>query len=149
MSIEEKVVQMFMVRCPSDGANEALQQYQMGGYIVFDNVIQPYTPEQFKANNETFQALSSHGVFIGIDEEGGIVNRLSRYDNYRAVPFLSPQDLFLQGGLPLIKNDTKEKADLLLTCGVNMNFAPVSDLSTNPNDFINARAFGKSAEETA
>lgn len=149
MSIEEKVAQLFMVRCPPSGANEALQTYQMGGYILFDDTIRPYTRDQFVYNNQVFQELSNHGLFIGLDEEGGTVNRVSWYSNYRDQPFASPQDLYNEGGFDRIRNDTQEKNALLKSIGVNMNFAPVADIATNPDDFMYKRSFAQSADETA
>lgn len=148
MSLEEKVAQMFMVRCPSDNALESIDQYQMGGYILFDDRIQPYTRDQFIANNADFQQLAKIPMLIGLDEEGGSVNRLSWYSNYRDVPFASPRDLYNAGGFDLIRSDTQEKATFLKSVGVNVNFAPVADLSFDANDFMYARAFGRSVEET-
>lgn len=149
MTIEEKVGQMFMVRCPVDNGVEIVDQYQVGGYILFDANILPYTRDEFIANNNAYQAHAKIPMFIGVDEEGGDVNRLSWYWDYRAAPFASPQTLFAQGGFDLIRSDTKEKADLLKSVGVNVNFAPVADVSTDPNDFIYSRVFGVSAEQTA
>lgn len=149
MSLEDKVGQLFMVRCPKQGAIAALTQYQFGGYILFDDVISPYTTDQFIANNQAFQQASRLPLLIGIDEEGGIVNRLSWYTNYRGVPFKSPQELYAMGGFDLITSDTKEKDALLKRVGVNMNFAPVADVSTAATDFIYKRAFGKDAAQTS
>lgn len=53
------------------------------------------------------------------------------------------------GGYPLIISDTKEKATLLKSLGINVNLAPVCDISTNPKDYIYKRTFGKNAAETA
>ncbi|MDZ5000266.1 beta-hexosaminidase, partial [Clostridium perfringens] len=96
-----------------------------------------------------YQNSSKIKLLIGIDEEGGIVNRLSRYSEFRAIPFYSPQDLYNEGGYPLIISDTKEKATLLKSLGINVNLAPVCDVSINPDDYIYPRTFGKNALETA
>ena len=45
--------------------------------------------------------------------------------------------------------DTAEKCALLSSLGINVNFAPVCDVSENPEDFIYARSFGADAESTA
>lgn len=45
--------------------------------------------------------------------------------------------------------DTKEKSDLLLRLGINVNLAPVCDVSTNSNDFIYKRSFGKDEKATS
>lgn len=43
----------------------------------------------------------------------------------------------------------KEKAELLLSLGINLNLAPVVDVSYDENDFIYNRSFGRDAKETA
>lgn len=149
MTMEEKVAQMFMARCPIDNGVEMIDTYQLGGYILFDANILPFTNEQFIARNNEYQEHSKIPMLIGIDEEGGTVIRLSRYANYRDVPFKSPQDLYNEGGFDLIKSDTKEKAELLKSVGINVNFAPVADVSFDANDFIYERAFARSVEETS
>lgn len=149
MTIEEKVGQMFMVRCPVDNGVAIVDQYQVGGYILFDANILPFTNEQFVARNNEYQMNSKIPMLIGIDEEGGTVIRLSRYSNYRAFPFESPQDLYNEGGFDLIRSDTKEKAELLKSVGINVNFAPVADVSFDENDFIYYRSFARSVEETS
>lgn len=149
MSIAEQVGQLFMARCPSAGAVEAISKYHMGGYILFDNVIRPYTSEQLIAQNQAYQENSDIPMLIGVDEEGGTVNRLSRYTHYRSTPFESPQQLYAKGGFDLVTKDTTEKNTLLRKQGININFAPVADVSTNPDDFIYARTFGKDQKQTA
>jgi len=88
-------------------------------------------------------------MLIGVDEKGGTVNRISKYPAFRAVPFYSPIDLYKKGGFDLIRSDTLEKANLLLSLGINVNLAPVCDVSTNQHDFIYNRSFGKDAEYTS
>ena len=61
----------------------------------------------------------------------------------------APQTLFAQGGMDLILQDARQKSMTLLDLGVNVNFAPVADVSTDPADFIYARSFGQDAQATA
>ena len=88
-------------------------------------------------------------MFIGVDEEGGTVNRVSRYSQFRKAPFQSPQKVYAQGGMAAVLADAKEKSNFLLDLGINLNFAPVCDVSENPADFIYDRTLGRGAEETA
>ena len=53
------------------------------------------------------------------------------------------------GGMEKIKSDAEEKAKLLLDLGVNVNLAPVADVSTDKNDFIYSRSLGQGPQETA
>ena len=48
-----------------------------------------------------------------------------------------------------IINDTKEKSKLLSSLGINVNLAPVADVSTDKSDFIYDRTLGKSADEVS
>ena len=65
------------------------------------------------------------------------------------MPFWSPQELYAEGGFDLIQSDTQEKCELLNSLGINLNFAPICDVSQNPEDFIYDRSFGQNAEQTA
>lgn len=149
MSLPEKVGQLFIARCPSYEADVLQSQYQLGGYILFKKDFANLTDDDIKENILSYQNNSNIPMFIGVDEEGGTVNRVSVNPNLRSVPFLSPQGLYKQGGYELIVSDTIEKSKLLSSLGINLNFAPVCDISTNPNDFIYPRSFGKSADETS
>ena len=88
-------------------------------------------------------------MLIAVDEEGGTVVRVSSNPNLRSEKFKSPQELFAEGGFERIASDTKEKCELLNSLGINVNLAPVADVSTDPNDFIYNRSFGQDAEQTA
>ena len=149
MTLEEKVAQMFVVRCPSSDAAGVEEKYQFGGYILFANDFKGHTPDQVREDIASYQAVSQIPMFIGVDEEGGNVNRVSLYPQFRAVPFHSPRELYEEGGWDLIKSDTEEKCSLLSSLGINLNFAPVADVSTNPDDYMYQRSFGVSPQATA
>ena len=149
MSIEEKVGQMFLTRCPSEEQVDSVSDYHLGGYILFSRDFEGKTKEQVIEQINSYQRASNIKMFIAVDEEGGIVNRLSKYKEFRAVPFWSSQDLYKEGGWKLIIDDTVDKAKLLKSLGINVNMAPVCDISENPQDYIYKRSFGKNAEETS
>ena len=149
MSVEEKVGQMFIARCPEESAAEKAGQYQLGGYILFARDFEDKTPETVREAIEAYQRVSELPMLIGVDEEGGTVTRISRYPAFRAEPFASPQELYQAGGLEAVAQDTEEKCELLESLGVNVNFAPVCDVSENPSDFIYERSFGQNAQLTA
>lgn len=149
MTLEEKVGQMFIARCPQENAASKVSEYKLGGYILFKVDFTGKTKEQVISDIESYNEKADIPLFIGVDEEGGKVNRVSTNPNLRRYPFLSPQELYAQGGFTLVKSDTKEKCELLKSLGINLNFAPVCDVSQNKNDFIYARTFGKDASQTA
>ena len=149
MSLEDKVGQMFLVRCPeTDGAGQA-GTWHPGGYILFGRDFENKTKDQVIADISGYQSASTVPMFIAVDEEGGTVNRVSTNKELRLYPFWSPQELFAEGGLELIAGDTLEKSLLLKSLGINMNLAPVCDVSTDSSDFIYRRAFGQDASGTA
>ena len=75
--------------------------------------------------------------------------RVSRNPLLREHKFSSPQKLYASGGLDAIVRDTAEKDALLSSLGINVNLAPVCDVSTDPEDFIYDRAFGQDAAATS
>ncbi len=90
-------------------------------------------------------------LLIGSDEEGGTVTRASRNPNLFEKPFSSPQKLAAQATEhgSIFSEDAWEKNSALLALGINVNLAPVADVSTDPADFIYDRALGQDAAATA
>lgn len=148
MTLEEKIGQMFIARCPMEDAAQKAADQHLGGYLLFGRDFEGQSRERVIADIQSYQAVASIPLFIGVDEEGGTVNRVSTNPQLRAVPFWSPQELYAEGGFALIRSDTEEKCQLLKSLGINLNFAPVADLSQDPNDFIYARSFGQDAAMT-
>jgi len=149
MSLKEKVGQLFFVRLRKEQALTDIKNYSLGGYILFGDDFKNENKAGIKKLIASYQSASAIHMLIGVDEEGGEVNRISIYTAFRGVPFHSPMDLYNEGGLDLIRSDTLEKAKLLLSLGINVNLAPVCDVSTDPNDFMYSRSFGKNAEATS
>ena len=140
---------MFIARCPNEDAVNKAVEYHLGGYILFGSNFKDKTKEQTVKEIADIQAAVSIPLLIGVDEEGGTVNRISRYKTFRQEPFKSPKDLYVIGGFEAIRSDTIEKCELLKSLGININFAPVCDISLDETDFMYKRAFGISAEMTA
>lgn len=142
MTIEEKVGQMFISRCPETDAVSEVQKYHLGGYILFARDFEGETPDSLKQTIDSYQSASKIGMLIGVDEEGGTVVRASRYPQFRSARFNSPMNIYKSGGVAALKQDSAEKSQLLLSLGVNMNFAPVCDLPDSAGDFMYDRSFG-------
>lgn len=149
MTLEEKVGQMFIARCPKENGEMLANKYHLGGYILFGRDFKNKSIEEVKDDIISYKNATKIPMLIGVDEEGGIVNRVSSYSQFREEPFKSPQTLYAEGGMELIVSDTAEKCDFLQSFGINMNFAPVADVSVDSADFIYDRTFGKDAEATA
>lgn len=151
LSVEEKVGQLFLVRCPKGDAAALAAEYRLGGYVLFGRDFRDKTPEQVREAIASCQAARPSGIpmLIAVDEEGGSVVRVSSQTKFREYPFPAPREVWLAGGLEALRADGAEKAELLLSLGINVNLAPVCDVSTNREDFIYRRALGEDAQTTA
>ena len=153
MTLEEKVGQLFFVRCPETNAVEDISTYHLGGYLLFGRDYKDgdswLTWDQFIQKIESYQDAAAIPLFIGSDEEGGTVTRASRNPNLFSEPFKSPQAIYSAGGMKALAQDALDKSQSLLDLGINVNFAPVCDVSTNPGDFIYDRTLGQDTETTA
>ena len=138
LPLEAQVAQMFFARCPELDAAALAGEYSIGGYILFGRDFEGQTPDSITATIQSYQDAAATPMLIGVDEEGGTVVRVSSNPNFRAEKFRSPQALYSEGGFDRIVSDTGEKDALLASIGVNVNFAPVCDVSTDPNDFMNS-----------
>ena len=149
MTLEEKVGQLFFVRCPAENAAEDVSAYHLGGYILFGRDTKDKTADALIQTIQSYQDAAAVPLLIGVDEEGGTVVRVSSNPHLRASKFQSPQKLFAGGGMEAVTADAREKDILLDALGFNVNLAPVADVSTDPGDFIYNRAFGRDAAATA
>lgn len=148
LTLEQKVGQIFLARCPETGAAEAVQQYHLGGFVLFDRDFEGETPSSMAQKIAGYQGVSHIPLLIAVDEEGGTANRVSSHKAFRAYPFPSPRALYTKGGLELIHNTEAEKAQLLSGLGINVNLAPVCDITTNPSAFMYRRSLGQSPAVT-
>ena len=153
MTTEEKVGQLFFVRCPESGAVEDISTYHLGGYLLFGRDFQDKTADDviqtIRAYQSAAEADTGIALLIGVDEEGGTVVRVSSNPHLRGSKFQSPQKLLAAGGTEALVADAADKDALLKALGINVNLAPVADVSTDPADFIYDRTCGLDAAGTA
>ena len=148
MSLEQRVGQLFLARCPSKDAISDIQSYHLGGYVLFAQDFKNETPASVSKTIAAYQSASDIPMLIAVDEEGGKVTRVSKYPAFRATPFLSPRELYAMGGLDAIKENEEEKSILLSSLGINVNLSPVCDITTDPDAFMYLRSLGESPEVT-
>ena len=149
MTLEEKVGQLFLARCPDIHAAKDIQTYHLGGYILFGRDFQGQTPQSVTQAIAQYQSAAAIPMLIAVDEEGGTVTRVSSYKAFRSTRFPSPRSLYSQGGLALLLNTEAEKCQLLRSLGIQVNMAPVCDITTNGRAFMYSRSLGLSPGETA
>ncbi|WP_317856191.1 glycoside hydrolase family 3 N-terminal domain-containing protein [Chakrabartyella piscis] len=147
MTIEEKIGQLLMCdfRTNADGtpmtelsetAAEAIANYNLGGVVLFAENLD--TAEQTKTLISDIKALSDIPMFIGVDEEGGLVSRLNKSE----IPHEVIPDAATLGTVEEVSRVGTVIGETLFDLGFNVDFAPVADVNTNPeNTVIGTRAY--------
>lgn len=148
LTTEEKVGQLFLARCRKETAAEDIAQYHLGGLVLFDRDTEDETPESLRQTLERYQKAATIPLLIAVDEEGGSVVRISDKPAFRDAPFSSPRSLYEGGGMEALRTAEVEKDALLSDLGININLAPVCDITTDPAAFLYDRSLGQSPELT-
>lgn len=147
-SIIKKIYQMFILgfEGPDLKNNPNLikaLKYGLGGVIFFTQNIK--TVEQFKNLINDIKEQATIDLFLSIDQEGGRVERTENIHDGKK--YLSAR-YAAQNGELFIKAQTAQIARELKDFGINLNFAPVLDVNTNPNNpIIGERAFSSNTDE--
>lgn len=147
MNLEQKIGQLFMVSAYSNRSeaeykklDEQIKKYHLGGIIFFQGTAY----KQAELTNR-YQSQSNIPLMIGIDGEWGLGMRL---DN--ATSFPKAITLGATGNNQLVEDVAFEIGKQCKRIGVNVNFAPVADINSNPrNPVINYRSFGESQYNVA
>lgn len=119
----------------------------LGGVIFFTQNIK--TTEQFKKLVQDIKNESKTAPFLSIDQEGGRVERTENIFGGKCgdKKFLSAK-FSAQKGEVFLKEQTEQISRLLKDFDLNLNFAPVLDVNTNPvNPIIGERAFSNNTDE--
>ena len=155
MSVEEKVGQLFFLRCPEGpDAVSIVEQYQVGGVLLFSKDYKDLNGDWLSRDEllSTVAALKNATrvpAFIGSDEEGGTVTRASRNPNLFGEKFPSPQELLKKGGAEELLARSREYNAALHALGITVNFAPVCDVTGGEGQFMYERSMGRDAAGTA
>lgn len=149
MPLEEKVGQLFLARCRKETGTEDVSAYRPGGYVLFGRDFDDQTPETFRRQLEAYQSAAAVPMLMAVDEEGGTVCRVSSHAAFRAEKFPSPREAYAMGGMAVALSVEWEKAYLLNGLGLNVNLAPVCDISQTPGAFMYDRSLGEDPETTA
>lgn len=116
-----------------------IKDLKIGGIIYFDLDLTTgikgskrniQSPQQLKQLSKDLQALSDRKLFIAIDQEGGMVNRLKA--DYGFPPTVSAQDIGNRNDREYTAKESEKIALTLKDAGINLNFAPSVDVNTNP-----------------
>lgn len=149
MSLKEKVGQVFLFRAPTEGDVQTVTEYQPGGFFFGADSFKDKTPEQVRVMLQGYQEANKVKMALAVDEEGGTVTRVSQFPALSPKKFASPQVVYANGGMDGIRQDALDKADFLLSYGLNVNLAPVADVTFDRNTYMFPRAFGRNGTRTA
>lgn len=141
LSLDQKLGQLFMVAAYSNKGPQhkseilnLVEKYKIGGLIFF----QGGPVRQAKLTNE-YQKAANIPLMIAMDAEWGLAMRL---DSTYKLPW--PLTVGAAKDNDLAYKMGEEIANHCKRLGVNINFGPVVDINTNPNNpIINARSFGE------
>lgn len=154
MSLEDRVAGLFIITPEAltgvnravragDGTKEALAKYPVGGLVYFKQNIQ--SGEQITEMLANTVSMSKYPVFLAVDEEGDSVARVA--DALKLEKVDSAAEIGESGDANNAYETYKTIGTYLCEYGFNLNFAPVADVLTNPdNDAIGERSFGEDAD---
>jgi len=149
LTLDEKIGQLLLVRYPDSNQIEDLKKYKFSGYLFFEKDFKNKTEDEVKNMISSLQNVSNIPLLTAVDEEGGKVVRVSSNPNLAREKFNASSELYTLGGLPAIREDTINKSKLLRELGLNLNLAPVIDVSTNSNDYIYERTLKQNTSVTS
>ncbi len=141
MTVDEKIAQLLMVTAypkqsesSKDEMINSIRKYKPGGVLVMQG-----SPVKTARWINEFQQNSAVPLFIAIDGEWGLSMRTDstiKYPYAQALGAVQDSTYIYQMG--------RDLAQQMKLMGIHMNFAPVADVSTNPqNPVINFRSFGE------
>lgn len=149
MTLYEKVGQMLLYYIPKEEPLMKMRRWQFGGYILFSRNFEGSTPQQTREEIAQYQDGAKIPAFIAVDEEGGGVNRVSQYSQYRSEPFGSSARIYARSGWQGIVDDARDKSLFLKDLGINTVLAPVADVPYSRSDYIYGRAFSTNADDVS
>ena len=160
MTLEEKVAQLFIIQpeaildvgtavAAGDATREAIDKYPVGGFIYFGENLQ--SKEQTREMLHNVQAYSTERTgfpaFLSVDEEGGTVARVAGTGNFDVPDIGDMADIGAAGDVDAAKQVGEDIGSYLAELGFNLDFAPVADVLSNPeNTVVRKRSFGSDPE---
>ena len=142
MSLDEKIGQMFYARCPDYDAVGFSQRYHLGGYVLFGRDFSDKSKQEVKDNINSYINSQDIPMTISVDEEGGTVVRISSKSALYDSEFQSPRDIYDEGGMDAVRENALAMAKMIKDFNIDVNFAPVCDISLDENDFMYYRSIG-------
>ena len=160
MTLEEKVAQLFIitpdaltdntaVTMAGDMTKQAVDETPVGGVIYMGDNLQ--SPSQVKEMLSNTNAYSEDRIglpmFLCVDEEGGSVSRVAGSGRFNVTNAGNMSEIGANGTVDDAKQVGVTIGTYLSELGFNIDFAPVADVLTNPeNSIVKYRSFGSDVD---
>jgi beta-N-acetylhexosaminidase len=149
LPLEQQIGQFLFIGLPGtefDAEARALvEEVQPGGVIIFGRNVAG--PEQLRSLLDAVREVVPTPPLFGIDQEGGLVDRLRRI----FTPMPSARTIRQHGDLAAARALGRVTGEVLRMLGFNMNFAPVMSIMTDDRDLLSnglySRSYGRSPGE--
>lgn len=156
MTVEEKILQLFVitpealtgvdkVTAAGEATKKAYKEYPVGGLVYFNQNLMSYSQTLDMLTRMKTYSLDRTGVpaFLSVDEEGGTVARISGRDGFDIPALPDMKEVGASGDSKQAYETGKYIGGYLSELGFNLDFAPVADVLTNPeNTVVEKRSFG-------
>src|ERR671932_1752672 len=149
LPLEQQIGQLLYIGLPGaelDADARSLVEYvSPGGVIIFGRNVA--APEQLRALLDGVREMSAVEPLFGIDQEGGLVDRLRKI----CTPMPAARVIRQHGDLAAARALGRITGEVLRLLGFNMNFAPVMSIMTEDRDLLSnglySRSYGRSPGE--
>lgn len=149
LPLEQQIGQFLFIGLPGtelDAESRELIEYiKPGGVIIFGRNVAG--PEQLRGLLDSVREVVPTPLLFGIDQEGGLVDRLRRI----FTPMPSARTIRQHGDLAAARALGRITGEVLRMLGFNINFAPVMSIMTDDRDLLSnglySRSFGRSPGE--
>jgi beta-N-acetylhexosaminidase len=149
LSLEQKIGQLLYIGLPGTefdaDARALVEDIQPGGIIIFGRNVA--TGEQLRGLLDSVRDALRVEPLLGIDQEGGLVDRLRKI----CTPMPAARTIRQHGDLAAARSLGRLTGQALRLLGFNMNFAPVLSIMTDDRDLLSnglySRSYGRSPGE--
>src|SRR6476620_1777889 len=149
LPLEQQIGQFLFIGLPGtqldDDTRDLIKEVQPGGVIIFGRNVAG--PEQLRSLLDDVSELVPTPLLFGVDQEGGLVDRLRKI----FTPMPSARTIRQHGDLAAARTLGRVTGEILRMLGFNLNFAPVMSIMTDDRDLLSnglySRSFGRSPGE--
>jgi beta-N-acetylhexosaminidase len=149
LPLEQQIGQFLFIGLPGteldQQTRELITEIQPGGVIIFGRNVAG--PEQLRSLLDSVRELVATPPLFGVDQEGGLVDRLRRI----FTPMPAARTIRQHGDLAAARALGRITGQVLRMLGFNINFAPVMSIMTEDRDLLSnglySRSFGRSPGE--